>query len=199
MSTSPGDTLKFRDGAQQLDLPDEAEKAFLDLQEVVKKETPRMERKGSNTLYLYNRTQECEAFSREILPVKAQDVFRILSLERLKRGSEDMSVPAIYGFGTRGPRVAEGYAAVAVLISASVEIEIHSNSGNISHHWQSSKILFLKPGTYISFNYKGELQDASVGIEDHENDDMEMRSQMESNEKSSIVYYTMFQVQEDPV
>ncbi|KPA36608.1 hypothetical protein FLAG1_10613 [Fusarium langsethiae] len=167
-----------------------------------------MERKGDNILYHYSKTQECEAFSNEILAIKAQDVFRILSLEGLERGSKVISVPTIYGFGTCGPRVVEGYAALAVLISASVEIEIHSNSGNISHHWQSGKILFLKPGTYISFNYEGELQGASmdikehenddqgasVGIKEHENDGMEVRSQMESDEKRPIVYYTMFQV-----
>jgi hypothetical protein len=70
MSTFPGDTIKFRDGAQQLDLPDGAKKSFIGLQEVVKKESPRMERDGNKTLYRYNRTPECTKFSKQVLPSK---------------------------------------------------------------------------------------------------------------------------------
>jgi hypothetical protein len=124
---------------------------------------------------------------------------RILSSEGLKRESDEMAVPEIYGFGKYGPLTTEGYVAVAVLISASVAIEIHSNSGKILHHWQSSKILLLKPGTSIVFKYEGELHDASMDTKEHDNDDMEMRSQVESEEKRYIIYYTMFQVKEDPV
>uniref|UniRef100_A0A4E9EH83 Uncharacterized protein n=1 Tax=Gibberella zeae TaxID=5518 RepID=A0A4E9EH83_GIBZA len=81
MAASSGLPLEFRNGAQQLKLPDEMKTLFSDMQEAAKRACPTMRKDGGRIMFQYNEIPECESFSKQFLPKKVENpVSKIKSL-----------------------------------------------------------------------------------------------------------------------
>jgi hypothetical protein len=67
MSKIPGETLELRHGAQELDLPDNAEKRLLAIKKAIQNESPELITKSDGKCYRYKTFPECEPILKEIL------------------------------------------------------------------------------------------------------------------------------------
>jgi hypothetical protein len=107
-------------------------------------------------------------------------------------------MPKVFGFGDDcdvGPYVEEGCAGIAVPISDSVEIAIHSGSETRHHIWQSGKILLIKPGTGIRRSHKKKCQNASMESRGQSEKDPGTSEQEESRKELLVVYFTMIKLE----
>ncbi|OBS16956.1 hypothetical protein FPOA_12506 [Fusarium poae] len=141
--------LSLVDGAEELDLPDEAAVILDDLRNEIRGITPIVKQQGVKILYSYGTPESCGKLSSAIGRHKAQEIKKILSTVRLKPKDARMPKPEIVKVERSGVYTSQDFARLAVLISDPVGIVVKMGSKRVSHEWEPGKILLLMPDTSL--------------------------------------------------
>ncbi|KAM5358851.1 hypothetical protein ACJZ2D_014949 [Fusarium nematophilum] len=195
MPNASDEKLRLRQGAEELELPDEATGILDDLRQTTKGATPTVKRDGKKRLGVYDAPILCEKLSFAIAKSKVRNETPYCENLEPRQGKKPR--PEIFGFEKNGVYTNKGFIGVAVLITDSIEISIQFGKAKpISHVWNSGKILILMPET--TFGLKdGDGEDVDVDGEDIDGDggnidELETRGHL--NPRSAVFFYTMLPV-----